>query len=56
MALYSTTAYYADGRMIEQTWATRSLHEALAQMRKLHPQAMEIDGEYLMDASDYQVS
>lgn len=51
--LFSVTACYADGRMIEQTFAAASLHTAETVMRMLHPKALVVEGEYLMRAVEF---
>jgi len=51
--LYSATATYADGRMIETTWAVDSLQAARVSMRWMHPQAVRIDAEFVMSLAEY---
>jgi len=39
--------------MIETTWAVDSLQAARESMRRMHPQAVKIDGEFVMSLAQY---
>ena len=51
--VFSTTATFDDGRMIEQSFLAKDLSEAIKLMRLYYPDAKIVDGEFVMTLGNY---